>query len=75
MVEVRVLLVASWLPVLLQMLLRMLQMVRASWVTPSYGAFLEVALQNVASAEGILAKMALIGSLARVCEKSVAWHW
>jgi hypothetical protein len=64
------------LPVLLQMLLRMLQMVRARGISPSYRALLEVALQDVASTEGILAEMALVGSLARVCvtlELGIDW--
>ena len=66
-VEVGVLLRPAGLPVLLQMLLRVLQVVRARGVSPPYRALLEVTLQDVASAEGILAEMALVGSLARVC--------
>lgn len=75
MVEVRVLLGTTWLPVLLQVLLRMLKMVRASGVTPSYRTLLEMALENVASTERVFAQMALIGSLAGVCGTSVAWPW
>lgn len=66
MVKVRVLVCTSGLSVLLQVLLRMLQMVRASRVSPSYRAFLEVTLQDVASAECILTQMTLVGSFARV---------
>ena len=67
MVEVGVLLRPAGLPVLLQVLLRVLQVVRARGVSPSYRALLKVALQDIASTEGILAEMALVGSLARVC--------
>lgn len=66
MVEVRVLVSASGLPVLLQMLLRVLEMVCASGVAASYRAFLEVALQNVTSAKRVLAQMALVRALAGV---------
>lgn len=57
------------------MLLCVLQMVRTSRVAPSYRALLEVAFEDVATAEGIFAEMALVGSLTRVCETSVAGHW
>lgn len=67
MVEVRVLVCAAGLPVLLQMLLRVLEVVRAGWVAPSYRALLEVALKDITSAEGVLAKMALVGSFTGVC--------
>lgn len=66
MVKVRVLVRTSGLSVLLQMLLRVLQMVGASRVSPSYRTFLEVTLQDVASAKRILAQMALVGSFTRV---------
>ena len=68
MVEVRVLVCAAGLPVLLQMLLRVLKVVRAGWVAPSYRALLKVTLEDITSAESVLAKMALVGSLASVCE-------
>jgi hypothetical protein len=48
------------------MLLRVLEMVCAGWIAPSYRALLEVTLENVASTKGILAKMALVRSLASV---------
>ena len=67
MVKVRVLVCAAGLPVLLQMLLRVLEVVRAGWVAPSYRALLEVTLEDITSAEGVLAKMALVRSLAGVC--------
>lgn len=67
-IHVRVLLGAIWLPVLLQMLLGVLQMIGTGGVTPTYRAFLEMALQDIASAEGVFAEMALIRSFARVYE-------
>lgn len=70
MVEVRSGLSAIWRAVLLQMLLRVLQVVGASGVTAANGALLEMALQDVTSAEGVLAQVALVGSLARVCVMS-----
>ena len=68
MVKVRVLVCAAGLPVLLQMLLRVLEVVRAGWVAPSYRALLKVALKDITSAEGVLAKRALVGSFIGVCE-------
>lgn len=70
MVEVRCSLSAIWRAVFLQMLLRVLQMVGASGVTTADGALLEMALQDITSAEGILAQVALVGSLASVCVTS-----
>ena len=70
MVEVRSGLSAIWRAVLLQMLLRVLQVVGASGVTAANGALLEMALQDITSAEGVLAQMALVGSLAGVCVTS-----
>ena len=61
MVKVRVLVCAAGLPVLLQMLLRVLEVVRAGWVAPSYRALLEVAPEDIIFAEGVLAKTALVG--------------
>lgn len=49
------------------MLLGMLQVVRTSRVAAANGALLEMALQNVTSAEGVLAQVALVRALARVC--------
>lgn len=49
------------------MLLRVLQVVGTSGVAAADGALLEMALQDITSTEGILAKMALVGALARVC--------
>jgi hypothetical protein len=48
------------------MVLGVLQMVRASRIAPAYRAFLEMALQDVASAEGIFAKMARVRTLSSV---------
>jgi hypothetical protein len=67
MVEVRVLVCTGGLPVLLQMLLRVLEVVRAGWVAPSYRALLEVTLEDITSAKSVLAKMALVWSLTSVC--------
>lgn len=49
------------------MLLGMLQMVGTSRVAAANGALLEVALQDVTSAEGVLAQVTLVRALARVC--------
>ena len=49
------------------MLLRVLQVVGTSGVAATNGALLEMALQDITSTKGILAKMALVGALARVC--------
>jgi hypothetical protein len=65
-VEVRVLLGTSWLPVL-KVVLRMLQMVCTRRVAPSNRAFLEVTLQDITSAKRVLAQVAGIGTLARIC--------
>lgn len=67
MAEVRCGLGAIWRAVLLQMLLRMLQMVGTSGVAAADRTLLEVALQDVATAEGVLAQVALVGSLTGVC--------
>lgn len=48
------------------MVLGVLQMICASRIAPAYGAFLEMALQDVASAEGIFAKMARVRTLSSV---------
>jgi hypothetical protein len=53
-VEIGVLLGATGLPVL-EMVLRVLQVVRARRITPTYRAFLEVALQDITSTERVLA--------------------
>jgi hypothetical protein len=50
------------------MLLRVLQVVGTSGVAATNGALLEMALQDITSTKGILAKMALVGTLARVCQ-------
>lgn len=55
MVQVRVLLGAAGLPVFLQVLLRVLEMVRTRGIAPSYRTLLEMALEDVASTEGIFA--------------------
>lgn len=70
MVHVRVLLRSAWLPVL-QVVLRVLEVVGSSRVTPTDRAFLEVALQDVTSTKSVLAKMAGIRPLARVYETLV----
>lgn len=67
MIEVRSGLSGIWRAVLLQVLLRVLQVVGASGVTAANGALLKMALQNITSAEGVLAQVALVGSLAGVC--------
>jgi hypothetical protein len=69
MVEVRVLVCTGGLPVLLQMLLRVLEVVRAGWVAPSYRALLEVTLEDITSAKSVLAKMALVWSLTSVSQQ------
>jgi hypothetical protein len=51
------------------MLLRVLEVVRAGWVAPSYRALLEVALKDITSAEGVLAEMALVGSFTGVSQQ------
>jgi hypothetical protein len=66
-VEVRVLLGSAWLPIL-EMVLRMLEVVGSRWVTPTDRAFLEVALQDVASTEGVFTQVARVRSLAGVCK-------
>lgn len=72
MVQVRVLLLSTIGLSILQMRLRMLEMVCPGGVAPSYRALLEMALQNVAPTKSIFAEMALIGTLTRVCETSAA---
>ena len=67
MVEIRGSLSTARWTVLLQVLLCMLQVVSASGVATADRALLEMTLQDVTSAEGVLAQMALIGSLTRVC--------
>lgn len=67
MVEVRGGLSAVWLAVLLQVLLGVLQVIGASWITAANGTLLEMALQDITSAEGVLAQVALVGALAGVC--------
>jgi hypothetical protein len=52
--------------VLLQVLLRMLQVVCSRGVASTYRALLEVALQDVTTTERVLAQMALVGSLAGI---------
>lgn len=49
------------------MLLRVLQVVGTSRVAATDRALLEVTLQDVTPAEGVLAQMALVGSLTGVC--------
>jgi hypothetical protein len=49
------------------MILRVLQMVRTSGVSPTDGALLEMTLQDVTPAESVFAEMARIRTLARVC--------
>lgn len=79
MVQVRVLLSTAGLPVL-QVVLRMLQVVRTSRVASSYRALLEMALQNITPAKSVFAEVARIGALAGVCETSapgqrLSKHW
>jgi hypothetical protein len=38
----------------------MLEVVRSGGVAPTQGTFLEMALENIATGEGVLAKMALV---------------
>jgi hypothetical protein len=52
--------------VLLQVLLRMLQVVCSRGVASTYRALLEVALQDVTATERVFAQMALVGSLAGI---------
>ena len=48
----------------------MLQVVSTSGVAAANRALLEMTLQDVTSAEGVLAQMTLVGSLASVCVTS-----
>jgi hypothetical protein len=68
MVQVRVLLSTAGLPVL-QVVLRMLQVVRTSRVASSYRALLEMALQNITPAKSVFAEVARIGALAGVSKQ------
>lgn len=68
MVEVGCGLSTIWLAVLLQMLLRVLQVVGTSRVSATNRTLLEMTLQDITSAEGVLAQMALVRSLTRVCD-------
>jgi hypothetical protein len=64
---------ASGLPVL-QVVLRVLQMVRAGRVSSSNGTNLEMTLQNITSAKGVVAKKARVGTFASVWRALVfAW--
>lgn len=51
------------------MVLGMSQMTGARGVSPPYGAFLEVALEDVAARECVFTKMTLIGPLAGICNQ------
>lgn len=63
--QIRILLGASGLPVL-QVILRVLQMIRTSRVASSNGALLEMTLQDITTAESVFAKMARVRTLAGV---------
>lgn len=63
--QIRVLLWSSGLPVL-EMVLRVLQMIRTCGVTPPDRALLEMALQDITPAESVFAKMARIRTLAGI---------
>ena len=52
----------------LQMGMRMRQMADTSWVTTSQRAFLEMALQDVASGEGILAEDTHVRTVSGICK-------
>jgi hypothetical protein len=73
-VQVRVLFRPSGLPVL-QMVLRMLQMVGTSRVTSPNRTLLEMALEDITPTERVFAEMARIGSLARVWVMSGIALW
>jgi hypothetical protein len=64
-VQIRVLLRSGRLPVL-EMVLRVLQVVGTSRVSPADGTLLEMTLQDITSAECVFAEMAGVGALARV---------
>jgi hypothetical protein len=66
--QIRVLLWTCGLPVL-EVVLRVLQVIRTSRITPPDRAFLEMALQNVTSAESVFAEMARIRTLAGIWKR------
>ena len=66
-VEVGIGLCAAWLAVLLQVGLGILKVTGTRRITATNRALLEMALQDVTARESVLAKVALVRALARVC--------